>query len=132
MYRFIVAAAISLTASTSCAFADDGYSAAYSACVNKAGGETASLVDCSNEELARQDARLNTAYKTAMSVLPDQNKQKLLEAQRVWIKFRDADCGVYYSLTGGTVDLLNGSGCELDMTKERADALEWFAQNGAW
>ncbi|WP_404936553.1 lysozyme inhibitor LprI family protein [Pseudomonas aeruginosa] len=54
-----------------------------------------------------------------------------LDAQRLWVKFRDADCGVYYSLTGGTMDMLNGSGCELAMTKERAESLEWVAQNGS-
>lgn len=111
--------------------ADEGYSASYSACVSKAEGETSGLVDCSNEELARQDARLNKAYKTAMGVLSAENKQKLLDAQRLWVKFRDADCGVYYSLTGGTMDMLNGSGCELAMTKERAESLEWVAQNGS-
>ena len=38
---------------------------------------------------------------------------------------------MYYSLTGGTMDLLEGAGCELNMTLERADSLEWFAENGA-
>jgi len=65
-----------------------------------------------------------------MSVISTENKQKLLNSQRIWIKFRDADCGIYYSLTGGTMDILNGSGCELSMTRERAEALEWMSQNG--
>lgn len=124
-------ASIFMAISSASAFADDGYSAAYSACVSRAEGETSALVDCSSEELAKQDARLNKAYKTAMGVLSAENKQKLLDAQRLWVKFRDADCGVYYSLSGGTMDMLNGSGCELAMTKERAESLEWIAQNGA-
>ena len=28
------------------------------------------------------------------------------------------------------MDSLNGAGCELSMTKERADALEWISRNG--
>ncbi|WP_261393412.1 lysozyme inhibitor LprI family protein [Pseudomonas aeruginosa] len=131
MRRSLIVTSIFMAISSASAFADDGYSVAYSACVSKAEGETSALVDCSNEELAKQDARLNKAYKTAMGVLSAENKQKLLDAQRLWVKFRDADCGVYYSLSGGTMDMLNGSGCELAMTKERAESLEWIAQNGA-
>lgn len=29
------------------------------------------------------------------------------------------------------MDLLEGVGCELSMTLERTDSLEWFAQSGA-
>lgn len=110
--------------------ASEGYTASYELCITKAEGETSGLANCSNEELSRQDARLNKAYKTAISVISTENKQKLLSSQRIWIKFRDADCGIYYSLTGGTMDILNGSGCELSMTRERAEALEWMSQNG--
>ncbi|MNE96117.1 hypothetical protein D3C80_1942820 [compost metagenome] len=66
-----------------------------------------------------------------MSVMPVEQQQKLREAQRIWIKYRDADCGMHYTLTGGTMDLLNGAGCELTMTQERASSLEWFAEMGA-
>lgn len=112
------------------ALAKDNYSAAYDACVEKSGGVTFDMVECSNAELSRQDSRLNRAYKSAMSVLTEERKVRLREAQRLWIKFRDADCGIYYNLSGGTMDMINGSGCELSMTQERADALEWIARNG--
>jgi uncharacterized protein YecT (DUF1311 family) len=65
-----------------------------------------------------------------MTVLSAEKRRNLQEAQTLWVKFRDADCGMYYSLTGGTMDLLEGMGCELSMTLERADSLEWFAKNG--
>jgi uncharacterized protein YecT (DUF1311 family) len=66
-----------------------------------------------------------------MTALSTEKKRALQDAQVLWVKFRDADCGMYYSLTGGTMDLLEGVGCELSMTLERADSLEWFARNGA-
>lgn len=66
-----------------------------------------------------------------MAVLHADKKRNLQEAQALWVKFRDADCGMYYSLTGCTMDLLEGAGCELNMTRERVDSLEWFAKNGA-
>ena len=65
-----------------------------------------------------------------MAVLPAEKKIQLRDAQRLWIKYRDANCGMYYSFSGGTMDMLNGAGCELSMTKERADTLEWFVENG--
>jgi hypothetical protein len=45
-------------------------------------------------------------------------------------KKRVADCGIYYTLIGGTVDWVNGAECELSTTKKRADDLEWIAENG--
>lgn len=110
--------------------AKNNYSPAYNTCMDKAGGVTFDMVECSNAELSRQDSRLNLAFKNTMSALSDESKSRLREAQRLWIKFRDADCGIYYNLSGGTMDSLNGSGCELSMTKERADALEWLSRNG--
>ncbi|QDG60731.1 DUF1311 domain-containing protein [Pseudomonas sp. NIBRBAC000502773] len=98
--------------------------------MDKAGGVTIDMIECSSAELSRQDSRLNLAFKNAMGVLSDESKSRLRGAQRLWIKFRDADCGIYYNLSGGTMDSLNGSGCELSMTKERADALEWLYRNG--
>lgn len=110
--------------------AKDNFYPAYSACMDKAGGVTFDMVECSSAELSLQDARLNLAYKNSMGVLSGESKTRLREAQRLWIKFRDADCGIYYNLSGGTMDSLNGAGCELSMTKERADALEWISRNG--
>lgn len=118
--------ATALSASTS-----EGYTTSYDLCISKAGGEISGLMDCSNEEPSKQDVRLNKAYNTAMSIISSESKQKLLDSQRIWKKFRDADCRVYYSLTGGSMDVLNGSGCELSMTRERAETLEWISQNGA-
>ena len=130
MRRYLITASVLLSISSPYAFAKDDYSAAYGACVAKAEGITSNLNDCNNEELKKQDTRLNKAYKSAMAVLTAEQKTKLRDTQRLWIKYRDADCGMYYALTGGTMDMLNGAGCELSMTQERADALEWFAENG--
>ncbi|MHC2147225.1 lysozyme inhibitor LprI family protein [Pseudomonas sp. 210_17 TE3656] len=120
--------ALSLLLSVS-AFAKSEYSAAYSSCTNEA-TDTASLRDCNGEEIQRQNTRLNEAYKWAMGALPEEKRQTLQESQAMWAKLKDTDCGLYYGLTGGTIDLLNGSGCELEMTKERAESLEFIADNG--
>lgn len=119
-------AAVTLTANA----AEDGYSKTYSACVDDSGGVTVSMLDCMGSETGLQDARLNQNYKAAMQTLVVAQQIQLRDAQRLWIKFRDADCALLGSLTGGTMDSLNGASCFLDMTKERADDLAWLAEQG--
>jgi uncharacterized protein YecT (DUF1311 family) len=71
-------------------------------CMDKSGGGTAEMIECASDEKARQDARLNEIYKKLMSKLPAKRKKELLEAQRAWIKFRDANCSFYHDPEGGT------------------------------
>jgi uncharacterized protein YecT (DUF1311 family) len=47
----------------------------------------------------------------------------LRAAQRLWIKYRDANC-LYYRLGEGSVAIVDGASCFLRMTKERALELE--------
>lgn len=102
-------------------------SASYSKCM-KTANTTADMTDCSGAELKVQDARLNKAYKAALAGLEVPQQGKLRDAQRQWIAYRDANCAMYYTLSGGTIDLLNGAACELDMTNARADELENLPQ----
>ncbi|MFS2158203.1 lysozyme inhibitor LprI family protein [Pseudomonas sp. Pseusp122] len=129
MRHSILAAALLVACSSSAVLAETKSSPEYDACIDKAMGDAA-MSECTRAETRKQDARLNKAYKAAMAVLPEEKKKQLKEAQMLWVKFRDADCGMQYSFTGGTMDMLNGSSCELNMTQERADTLQWFADNG--
>lgn len=110
--------ALALLAASPLAQADN-----YSQCM-KGASTTAAMSECSGAELKRQDDRLNQNYKAAMGSLGEEQKGKLRDAQRKWVAYRDANCGMYYSMTGGTIDRLNGIGCEVDMTKQRAGELE--------
>ena len=130
MKRLALATAVLMSACLPNAFAADDYSRQFSACMDTSGGVTSNMVDCYNEELTRQDARLNEAYKMTMSAFSAESKTRLRDAQRLWIKFRDADCEIYYTLSGGTMDMLNGADCVLSMTKKRADDLLWLSKNG--
>ncbi|MHA6197224.1 lysozyme inhibitor LprI family protein [Pseudomonas wadenswilerensis] len=114
----ILASALVLLGASSLAQADS-----YSQCM-KTANTTVAMRDCTGAELKRQDTRLNQSYKSAMGSLEQPQQDKLREAQRAWVKYRDANCGMYYGLTGGTIDQLNGAGCEVDMTRQRADELE--------
>ena len=95
----------------------------YLRCMDKSGGVTAAMLECTNDEKARQDALLNQNYKTLMSKLSAKRKKMLLEAQRAWIRFRDANCSFYFDPEGGTAALLVGNGCFLQATVDRAKEL---------
>ncbi|KAF1027947.1 MAG: hypothetical protein GAK37_02335 [Pseudomonas sp.] len=85
---------------------------------------TAAMLACNVNETKVQDARLNKAYKAALDVQQGAKKQQLQDVQRLWIKYRDANCGFISTATGGTNDAVNGAACVLDMTETRAVELE--------
>jgi uncharacterized protein YecT (DUF1311 family) len=105
-------------------FAEVKLSPAYSKCVNNAGGVTSSMLECNEKEYKVQDAKLNKMYKTAMSKLDPQGKTKLKNVQRIWVQYKEAKCGFYDGLSGGTMDALNSSGCTIEETALRAQELE--------
>lgn len=108
--------------------AKDGYSATYTTCMDASGGVTMDMLNCMSSEIEQHDSRLNQAYKAAMQALDKGQQTQLRDVQRLWIKFRDADCALLGSLTGGTIDSVNRASCFLDMTKKRADDLAQLAE----
>ncbi|KTC15226.1 hypothetical protein AO391_23450 [Pseudomonas marginalis ICMP 9505] len=106
-----------------CGSAAAADNAAQSKCMDTA-NTTGDMVACNVNETKVQDARLNRAYKTALSAQEGAHKQQLQDVQRLWITYRDANCKFIGSATGGTIDRVNGSGCMLDMTQTRAEELE--------
>lgn len=115
-----VASTLFLALCTTASAADN---AALKKCMDTA-NTTSDMVNCNAKEAKVQDARLNRAYKTALAAQEGARKQQLQDVQRLWIKYRDANCGFAGSATGGTIDQVNGSGCVLDMTQTRAQELE--------
>ncbi|WP_339420536.1 MULTISPECIES: lysozyme inhibitor LprI family protein [unclassified Pseudomonas] len=106
-----------------CGTASAADNAAWKKCMDGA-NTTVEMVSCNVKEAKVQDTRLNKAYKTALAAQKGARKQQLQDVQRLWIKYRDANCGFAGSATGGTIDQVNGTGCMLDMTQTRAQELE--------
>lgn len=100
------------------------YGEDYDACIDASGGVTLEIMTCNGEEHARQDKRLNAAYKTAMSELSEQRKNELRAVQRLWLQFRDANCQFFADPDGGTAAAMSASSCHLEMTALRARELE--------
>lgn len=105
---------------------DHALSKQFTVCMDKAGGVTTGMVECIAAETKRQDVRLNKAYKNLMNTLSATRKKELQDTQRLWMKYRDANCKFYYDPDGGSIVRVMSAGCFMDMTAERADELENF------
>ena len=109
---------------SSLVFAEVKLSPGYSKCMDKSGSVTSLMLECDAKEYKVQDTKLNKMYKSAMLKLDDQGKIKLKNVQRIWVQYKEAKCGFYDGLSGGTMDALNSSGCTIEETALRAQELE--------
>lgn len=84
-------------------------------CSNAA--STPEIEQCAKKDQEKAEAKLNDTYKKAMAALSAQGpdpkaKSSLASAQRLWIKFREADCQAVYDYhEGGTIRGLEYIGC---------------------
>ncbi len=102
---------------------DDSSAAQYSSCMENSDGVTSRMLDCIDQELTSQDARLNASYKKLVVQLTPGRKQQLIRAQRLWVQYRDANCKFYADPDGGTAAGLSANECVLRETSERAQEL---------
>ena len=87
------------------------------------------ILQCAGGISAREDARLNRAYKAALARLTPPRRQALRMAQRRWIKDRDAQCRAEFE-GGGAQAGIYGTACVAGITHDRALELERTARNG--
>lgn len=104
--------------------ADSVLSEQYSECTDKSGGSVPELLSCIAAENGSQDARLNLAYKAAQTHLPVERAKQLQEVQRIWIKYRDANCKFYADTKGSAGAALRTNECLMNATASRATELE--------
>lgn len=98
---------------------------------------TSEINQCGQSEHKAADRKLNAAYQAALQRVqsqieePEQRKdtrQALVEAQRLWVQFRDKDCGAVYSLwQAGTIRGAMYWGCMTARTQQRVVELESFS-----
>ena len=110
---------LAATFASACCFASAAtLSPLHSKCIAQAGSSMPDMIQCSEEEAGRQDARLNVAYKAAMARVADKNA--LRAAQRKWIVSRDKEC----TDDGGQAGMLNATECVAIKSARRANELE--------
>jgi uncharacterized protein YecT (DUF1311 family) len=99
---------------------------AANACQSQPDGDTTlGISSCLQGEAQVWDDILNAQYKGVRADLLEQGgtplADQLLDAQRAWIAFRDADCGLVYSVwADGSIRTVMASSCYLDKTAQRA------------
>jgi uncharacterized protein YecT (DUF1311 family) len=62
---------------------------------------TSDLMHCLDLAWRKADTKLNETYGRVQGVLAPGEKESLSEAQRLWVKYRDAACDGEYKLFGG-------------------------------
>ena len=87
---------------------------------------------CSSQEFQAADKKLNQVYQQLQPKLNSKQKQRLIVAQRSWLKFRDETCD-YESghFEGGSVAPSIYGYCRARVTKERVKDLEGYLQQAS-
>jgi uncharacterized protein YecT (DUF1311 family) len=84
---------------------------------------TLAIVDCVAAKTASWDSRLNAAYRDLMTRAYPPQREPLRAAQRLWLEYRDANCG-FYAAQEGTIRRVQAAECLRAMTQDRALELE--------
>ena len=87
---------------------------------------------CSSQEFQAADKKLNQVYQQLQPKLNSKQKQRLIVAQRSWLKFRDETCD-YESghFEGGSVAPSIYGYCRARVTKERVKDLERYLEQAS-
>jgi uncharacterized protein YecT (DUF1311 family) len=101
---------------------------------------TVQMNECMMKQARSADATLNETYRRVMASFkgaddaasqsyPASTRAALMDAQRAWVKYRDADCkAVYNQWKGGTIRDVMQLGCMKDRTEQRTRELKGFLQ----
>jgi len=93
--------------------------------MDRTDGITVEMRECIDQELRRQDERLNQVYRRYFNFVSSDVRQSAKEAQRAWVQFRDKECVWAGAPEGdGTLAPVIIDGCHLEMTARRADEFE--------
>lgn len=92
------------------------------------GTTTPEVNACRKSQFDQADADLNRYYKAALNKLQKDREPKvaqgLVQAQRAWINYRDAECGaVFDSWSGGTIRVSMEFDCKRRLTRLRTYAI---------
>ena len=111
-----------LSASDAAPSLELGLRDSYVKCAEATNGSTWEMQNCVEEEFEYQDARLNAAYRTLQSRIPEAGKKSLAEDERKWISDRDKSCE-WNPEEEGQAQRIEANICSLKQTAGRADQL---------
>ena len=93
-------------------------------CDKERGETTVGIASCLEEELNREDKRLNIAYKKAKESIQPFRRESLKKVQLAWIAYRDAKCGFLHHKESGSSGSLDEQECLIKETMIRAKELK--------
>ncbi|MBS7542586.1 DUF1311 domain-containing protein [Ancylobacter oerskovii] len=114
------------------AFAPSPSAWADQACYDKAQSQAA-LTECSVADLKRSDDQLNKLYREMAARLKgdDATKKLLVDAQRKWVAFRDAECTLSTASTaGGSINPMEFNICAGALTDRRVKDFQTYLDCG--
>jgi uncharacterized protein YecT (DUF1311 family) len=82
---------------------------------------------CAGDAYQRADAALNAQWAKVLAAYGGdaETKKLLLDGQRAWLKYRDAQCQLAaLDSRGGSIWLLINSGCLASLTRQRTQELK--------
>jgi len=107
--------------------APDPIDTALDACLEKPEGQsTAGMLECLSAAYGAWDRELNKVYGELQASLDPESKKRLLDAQRKWLAFRDAErdfLGGPWTADLGTLVRVANSEAMVDLVKSRVLAL---------
>lgn len=90
---------------------------------------TPDINECTSIEQKKVEDKLNKVYQGIVKPLEGDEKKTLVEAQRAWVKFREADCNaVYQRWIDGTVRNVMFISCMQDRAETRIKELQEYAK----
>lgn len=97
--------------------ATDMFGEGYRPCGDRS--STPEIVACVDAKTREWDRRLNRAYSALLDAAGAARREPLRKAQRLWLQFRDANCG-FYATAEGSISRVEGAECVRAMTQDRA------------
>lgn len=95
-------------------------------CIEK-DGSNLGTANCYRMEAAIWDGLLNENYKGLMGAIEgNADREKLKEAQRTWIKYRETTCDFYGHKIRGSMSVPMTAACQLRETARRALLLKFW------
>lgn len=103
---------------------------------------TIEINQCAELELKKTEAELNKQYQLALKQMDEVGKdasisdksklkQNLVDAQRLWVKFRESDCKTVYTLwSDGSIKNVMYLSCMTAKAEQRIKELEQYKKYG--
>ncbi|MGY6246113.1 lysozyme inhibitor LprI family protein [Bosea thiooxidans] len=100
---------------------------AYKRCIDGSDGTNSAWGACGGEWVAREDAKLNAAWKRLYEASGAETKKDLLDEQRAWNAFKEKSCRFYGNGDFGREgQVLQFPACRAEVIAQRTEALKRY------